>query len=53
MKPICINCPGHLTGDCATCAEMEDPCGGDYEEDSLEEEPIGWDEQEEMEECNE
>ena len=49
MKPICINCPGHLTGDCADCAEMEDPSGGDYEEDALDEEPIGWDDNEGLE----
>ena len=42
MSRLCINCPGHLTGDCADCGENEDPRGGDYEEDALDEEPMDY-----------
>ena len=35
MNRLCINCPGCLMGDCADCAEMEDPRGGDYDEDEF------------------
>ncbi len=48
MSSLCNGCPGVLLGDCAECAEMDDPSGGDYDEDALEEEPMDY----EQEDCD-